>query len=118
MAGRGVPDSYQIFVGGLPVGTSEADLQEAFQQFGNVVEVRINPKNFGFVVFDNDRSVRRVMETKDERPIKIGSKQLNIEEKRPSGPRGSGGSGPGGRKSVPQSFSRVPRGNAKPVRRN
>ena len=117
-SGRGAPDSCQIFVGGLPSGTTDADLHTAFQTFGNVMEVRINPKNFGFVVFDSDIAVRRVMETKDESPIKIHSKQLNIEQKRPTSTRGGGGGGPGLRKSVPQSFSRNPRGASKPPRRN
>ena len=118
MAGRGAPDSYQIFVGGLPPGTTEGELHAVFQKFGAVMEVRINPKNFGFVVFDSDSAVRRVMDAKEESPIKIQSKQLNIEQKRPSGARGGGGGGSGPRKSVPQSFSRMPRGTSKPIRRN
>lgn len=105
------PDSHQLFVGNLPHSISEKELKSFFEQFGTVVDVRINRKsaprdvpNFGFVVFDNPESVQQVLEQK---PIIINNDhRLNVEEKkqrseqgaRPgSGTRaGGGGRGSGG----------------------
>lgn len=112
---RSAPDSHQVFVGGLPMNTTENELREVFAQFGNVVEVRVNPKNFGFVVFDNDKSVRDVMASKDASPLQLRDKRLNIEEKRQSNPKGifTGGSGGsyGNRKGPLRPVNRPPRRN-------
>ncbi len=99
---RDAPDSYQIFVGGLPPHATDAEVKEVFGTYGNIVEVRINAKNFAFVVFDKAEPVQRIISEKDS--IQMRSKHLNIEPKRPSGarsgPRGSklplGGGGGGG----------------------
>ena len=90
--GRDMPDSCQIFVGGLPGGTSEAELRELFSDFGTILEVRINQKNFAFVVFGSAEAVQKVLAKKES--IQLRSKPLNIEMKRPSAPR-SGGIGRG-----------------------
>lgn len=100
---RTAPDSHQVFVGGLPANTSESELREVFTQFGKVMEVRVNPKNFGFIVFDNDKSVREVMATKDSNPLMLREKRLNIEEKRQSHSKGGVYTAPygAGRKTGP-----------------
>ncbi len=85
---RSAPDTCQVFVGGLPSNTTQNDLKEVFAQYGTIVEIRVNPKNFGFVVFDNEKSVRDIMSLKDESPLYLGNKKLNIEEKRQSAPKG------------------------------
>lgn len=95
---RDAPDTYQIFVGGLPSNSTEQDLRSVFADFGSIIEVRVNPKNFAFVVFDNAESVRKVITQKEQ--ISLRSKYLNIEPKRPSAPRsglpnrGKAGMGP------------------------
>ncbi|MCK4530192.1 MAG: RNA-binding protein, partial [Candidatus Marinimicrobia bacterium] len=50
-----------IYVGNLPYGTTDEDLQSAFGAFGAVTSVNIikdrvtgNSKGFGFVEMDND----------------------------------------------------------------
>ncbi len=100
---RDAPDSCQIFVGGLPPHATESEVKEVFGLYGNIIEVRVNAKNFAFVVFDNSESVQRIISEKDS--IQLRAKHLNIEPKRPSGsrsgPRGgkpllSGGGGGGG----------------------
>ena len=85
---RDMPDSCQIFVGGLPGGSTEADLRDVFSEYGPIVEVRVNQKNFAFVVFDNPESVQRLMAERER--IQLRSKSLNIEPKRPSVPRSGG----------------------------
>lgn len=93
---RTLPDSYQIFVGGLPTGTTDQELRDVFSGYGNILEVRTNPKNFGFIVFDNEDSVRDIMLRKETDQFQIRRKNLNIEEKKPSEKRGLGGGGGGG----------------------
>lgn len=87
---RDAPDSYQIFVGGLPTHATDSEVKEVFGRYGNILEVRVNAKNFAFVVFDNAESVQRIISEKDS--VQLRGKHLNIEPKRPSGAR----SGPRG----------------------
>ena len=96
---RSVPDSCQVFVGGLPSSTTQNELRDVFTRFGKIVEIRVNPKNFGFVVFDNEQSVHEIMALKDESPLYLRDKKLNIEEKRQSAPKG--GVGPSVGRKVP-----------------
>lgn len=86
--GRDMPDSCQIFVGGLPMGTTEADLRDLFSVFGTILEVRINQKNFAFVVFNSPDAVQKILAERES--IQLRSKPLNIELKRSSAPRGGG----------------------------
>ena len=64
-------------------------MREVFKDFGNVLDVRVNPKNFAFVVFDSAKPVNEVMHLKE--PLEIRGKNLNIEAKR--APRSGGGRG-------------------------
>ncbi|MBN3320627.1 G3BP1 protein, partial [Atractosteus spatula] len=78
------PDSHQLFVGNLPHDVDKAELKEFFEQFGVVVELRINSggklPNFGFVVFDDSEPVQKIL---NNRPIKFrGDVRLNVEEKK------------------------------------
>lgn len=89
---RDMPDSCQLFVGGLPNGTTEAELRVLFSEFGDILEIRVNQKNFAFIVFSTSESVQKVLAEREG--IQLRSKPLNIELKRPSAPR-SGGMGRG-----------------------
>jgi RNA recognition motif-containing protein len=52
----------KVFVGGLPHGCREEHLMEAFQLFGNIVQIDCkHEKGFGFVHFENQESVQSVM---------------------------------------------------------
>uniref|UniRef100_A0A8C7FV66 GTPase activating protein (SH3 domain) binding protein 1 n=1 Tax=Oncorhynchus kisutch TaxID=8019 RepID=A0A8C7FV66_ONCKI len=100
------PDAHQLFVGNVPHDVDKAELKEFFQQYGTVLELRINSggklPNFGFVVFDDSEPVQKIL---SNRPIKFrGDVRLNVEEKktrsaregdrrdiRPRGPGGPGG---------------------------
>ncbi|XP_065058218.1 ras GTPase-activating protein-binding protein 1-like isoform X2 [Rhopilema esculentum] len=77
------PDNHQIFIGNLPNNITEADVREIFQEYGNIVEVRLNPKNFGFVAFDAPEPAEKIL--KKEKPILFGKVTINVEEKRASG---------------------------------
>ncbi|XP_061542621.1 ras GTPase-activating protein-binding protein 1 isoform X1 [Phycodurus eques] len=100
------PDAHQLFVGNVPHDVDKSELKEFFEQYGTVLELRINSggklPNFGFVVFDNSEPVQKIL---NSRPIKLrGEVRLNVEEKktrlaregerrdvRPRGPGGPGG---------------------------
>uniref|UniRef100_A0A3Q3EI60 GTPase activating protein (SH3 domain) binding protein 1 n=1 Tax=Labrus bergylta TaxID=56723 RepID=A0A3Q3EI60_9LABR len=100
------PDAHQLFVGNVPHDVDRAELKEFFEQYGTVLELRINSggklPNFGFVVFDDSEPVQKIL---SNRPIKFrGDVRLNVEEKktrsaregdrrdvRPRGPGGPGG---------------------------
>ncbi|TNN47198.1 Ras GTPase-activating protein-binding protein 1 [Liparis tanakae] len=100
------PDAQQLFVGNVPHDVDKTELKEFFEQYGTVLELRINSggklPNFGFVVFDDSEPVQKIL---GSRPIKFrGDVRLNVEEKktrsaregdrrdiRPRGPGGPGG---------------------------
>ncbi|XP_024116176.1 ras GTPase-activating protein-binding protein 1 isoform X2 [Oryzias melastigma] len=97
------PDAHQLFVGNVPHDVDKNELKEFFEQYGTVLELRINSggklPNFGFVVFDDSEPVQKILNNK---PIKFrGDIRLNVEEKktrsaregdrRDSRPRGPGG---------------------------
>ncbi|XP_057706796.1 ras GTPase-activating protein-binding protein 1 [Corythoichthys intestinalis] len=97
------PDAHQLFVGNVPHAVDKSELKEFFEQYGTVLELRINSggklPNFGFVVFDDSDPVQKIL---NSRPIKLrGEVRLNVEEKktrlaregerRDMRPRGPGG---------------------------
>ncbi|XP_046853398.1 ras GTPase-activating protein-binding protein 2-like [Xenia sp. Carnegie-2017] len=94
--GRNAPDNCQVFIGNLPYGLEEQKVYDAFSHFGKIVDVRLNPKNFGFVIFDSPEPAEQVLK---HVPIQINGQDINIEEKKPSGSFGRGGRGglPGNR---------------------
>ncbi|XP_048032301.1 ras GTPase-activating protein-binding protein 1 isoform X2 [Megalobrama amblycephala] len=78
------PDSHQLFVGNVPHDVDKNELKEFFEQYGTVLELRINSggklPNFGFVVFDDSEPVQKIL---SNRPIKLrGDVRLNVEEKK------------------------------------
>ncbi|XP_041364926.1 ras GTPase-activating protein-binding protein 2-like isoform X2 [Gigantopelta aegis] len=95
------PDSHQLFVGNLPHNISEKELKTFFEDYGKVMELRINTKsgggklpNFGFVVFDSPDPVQHILKVKMSQPIKYnGEHRLNVEEKKPRDGRIGGGRG-------------------------
>jgi len=105
---RSAPDNHQVFIGNLPSNIKEAEVKQKFSEYGNILDVRLNPKNFGFVIFDSSEPVEKVLSGD---PIKFGTHEINIEEKKPSssvgrggGPRRDGSGGPrGGRGGAPNS---------------
>ncbi|XP_016145144.1 ras GTPase-activating protein-binding protein 1-like [Sinocyclocheilus grahami] len=66
------PDSHQLFVGNVPHDVDKNELKEFFEQYGTVLELRINSggklPNFGFVVFDDAEPVQKIL---SNRPIKL-----------------------------------------------
>jgi len=105
---RRYDDNLQVFVGNIPHSATEEMLKELFQQFGNVVDVRIQGKGirlqngggrapapyYGFVVFDAPEAAEAALAKK---PLLLnGEHRLNVEQKR------RGGTGMGGPRDGPR----------------
>lgn len=50
-------DHRQVFVGGLPFGTTEDILQKDFSECGNIVKLNMPSKGIAFITFDTDDGV-------------------------------------------------------------
>ena len=81
-------DSQQIFVGNIPQAVEENEFRELFQRYGTVLDVRLNPRHFGFVTFEDPETVRHLLG--DQSDVKLRGQRLNIEEKKSNLPRGRG----------------------------
>ncbi len=95
-----------IFVAKLNYDTQEADLQDAFEQFGKVDSVKIvmdkftdRSKGFGFVEMPNDDEARAAIKELNESELDgrtIVVKQAEDRENRGGGGYGGGNRGGGG----------------------
>uniref|UniRef100_A0A8C2MX16 Ras GTPase-activating protein-binding protein 1 n=1 Tax=Cricetulus griseus TaxID=10029 RepID=A0A8C2MX16_CRIGR len=109
------PDSHQLFLGSLPHEVDKLELKDFFQNYGNMVEMRINSggklPSFGFVVFDDCEPVQKAL---NHRPLMFrGAVRLNVEEKktraaREGDRRDNGLRGPGGPRGGPSGGMRGP----------
>jgi len=81
------PDNHQIFIGNLPTSITEKDVRDHFGEFGNIIEIRLNAKNFGFIAFDGPDAPSKIL-TKAKvkmESIVIHGNTINIEVKRSGG---------------------------------
>ncbi|KAM7521843.1 hypothetical protein LguiA_011745 [Lonicera macranthoides] len=102
---EGEGDGYSIYIKGLPLNATPAQLEDEFKKFGPIksggIQVRSNRQQgvcFGFVKYEVESAVQKAMEAS---PITIGGRQAVIEEKRSTNSRVNrgrfaGGRGPGG----------------------
>jgi len=88
----------KLYVGNLSFDTSEADMQEAFSQFGEVTSAALvmdretgRPRGFGFVEFADAESGRKAIDEMNGK--EFGGRQLTVNEARPRENRGGGGGG-------------------------
>jgi RNA recognition motif-containing protein len=96
--------STRLFVGNLSFHTSEQDLQEAFAECGDVVDLKIisdretgRSRGFGFVTMGTPDEARKAIETLDGQEMDGRTLRVNeAEERRDRGGFGGGGRGGGG----------------------
>lgn len=100
-----------IYVGNLPREATEADLQEAFQAFGQVASVTIikdkfsgEPRGFGFVEMPSKAEAQSAIAGLDGKELKGQTLTVNEARPRPEGRegrerRGGGRRTGGGRRS-------------------
>ncbi|VDO08087.1 unnamed protein product [Rodentolepis nana] len=81
-------DARKIFVGGLNWETKETDLENYFSKYGKVTRCIIkvdrftgNSRGFGFVTFDNEESVNKVLSVSDH---KLMNKRIDPKRAKPS----------------------------------
>ncbi|KAF9676018.1 hypothetical protein SADUNF_Sadunf09G0094800 [Salix dunnii] len=102
---------YRCFVGGLAWATTDQVLQEAFSQYGEIVDSKIindretgRSRGFGFVTFGNEKAMRDAIEGMNGQDLDGRNITVNEAQSRGSGGggggggynRGSGGGGYGG----------------------
>jgi len=90
-----------IFVGNLSFNTSEDELRQAFEGFGQVDRVSIltdrdtgRSRGFGFVEMSSDEDGEKAIAAMNGK--QIGGRTINVNEARPKADRGGGGGGFGG----------------------
>ena len=87
-----------IYVGNLTFDVSEDDLREAFEQFGEITEVRLimdkfsgKSKGFGFIEMPSKDEAEKAIEEMNGKDFK--GRDLTVNEARPKVDRGGGGGG-------------------------
>jgi cold-inducible RNA-binding protein len=93
-----------IYVGNLSFTTTEADLKEAFQAFGEVSSCNIikdkfsgESRGFGFVEMPNKDEAEKAISMLNGKDLKGRALKVNEAKPRTDRPRGGGGFG-GGRR--------------------
>jgi RNA recognition motif-containing protein len=88
-----------IYVGNLPYGVDDQQLQELFEQHGNVTSARVivdkmsgDSKGFGFVEMPDKTEALAAIEATNEQDF--NGRNLRVNESQPK-PRGGGGGGGG-----------------------
>ena len=94
----------KIYIGNMSYDTTEEDLRQEFESFGEVVSVNIitdrdsgRPKGFGFVEMGSKEEATAAIEALNGKDMK--GRQVNVNEARPRNTdnrRGGGGGGRGG----------------------
>ena len=98
---RGTPLK-NIFVGNLDFNTSEDELRQLFESYGQVDRVSImtdretgRSRGFGFVEMASSEDGEKAIAALNG--SQVGGRTLNVNEARPKPDRSSGGGGRGGR---------------------
>ena len=93
----------KLYVGNLPYQVRDSDLEEAFNQFGQVTSAKVmmeretgRSKGFGFVEMGSDSEAQAAIEGMNGQSL--GGRSIVVNEARPmeNRPRGFGGGGSGG----------------------
>ncbi|XP_022896723.1 glycine-rich RNA-binding protein GRP1A-like [Olea europaea var. sylvestris] len=92
---------YRCFVGGLAWSTSNESLEQAFSQFGVVVDSKIvndretgRSRGFGFVTFKDEQSMRDAIEGMNGQDLE--GRNITVNEAQSRGSGGGGGGFRGG----------------------
>ena len=92
---------YRCFVGGLAWATDDHNLQQAFSQYGEILDAKIindretgRSRGFGFVTFGSEESMRQAIEEMNGK--ELDGRNITVNEAQSRGGRGGGGGGYGG----------------------
>ena len=88
----------KLYVGNLSFESTENDLQDLFEQHGQVNEVRLmmdrmtgKSRGFAFVTMNDEAQAKAALSAINGK--ELGGRALNVNEARPREERGSGGGG-------------------------
>ncbi len=88
----------RLYVGNLAYSVTSEDLQEMFEQYGQVRSAQVlsdretgRSRGFGFVEMDNDADAEAAIEALDGNDQ--GGRRLTVNEAKPRTPGGGGGGG-------------------------
>lgn len=91
----------KLYVGNLPYGIKDADLDSLFAEFGSVESAQIiidretnRSKGFGFVEMASDAEAQAAIDALNGRDF--NGRNLTVNEAKPREPRPGGGGGRGG----------------------
>ncbi|KAI3446118.1 hypothetical protein Pfo_002783 [Paulownia fortunei] len=91
---------FRCFVGGLAWATTDQSLEQAFSQYGEVIESKIindretgRSRGFGFVTFKDEQSMREAIEGMNGQDLDGRNITVNEAQSRGSGGGGGGGGG-------------------------
>ncbi|KAL6531846.1 hypothetical protein OROMI_028209 [Orobanche minor] len=91
-------EEYRCFVGGLAWATDDKGLEDAFSQYGEVIDSKIindrdtgRSRGFGFVTFKDEKSMRDAIEAMNGQDLDGRSITVNEAQSRGSGGGGGGG---------------------------
>jgi RNA recognition motif-containing protein len=96
----------RLYVGNLPYGATEGDLQDLFEQAGSVVKCELvldkftsRSRGFAFVEMSSHAEAQKAVDMFNDTDMQGRNLRVNIarprEERSGSGPRGGGGGGGG-----------------------
>jgi RNA recognition motif-containing protein len=98
-----------IYVGNLSRETTEKDLREAFEAFGQVASVKIitdkysgESRGFGFVEMSDGTEGQSAISGLNDKELKGRTLRVDEARPRPQGREGGGGRGSGGRGGRPR----------------
>ncbi|KAG0562092.1 hypothetical protein KC19_9G117600 [Ceratodon purpureus] len=99
LVSRGMASS-KLFVGGLAWGTTDANIKEAFSQYGEVTEVKIicdrdtgRSRGFGFVSFTSEQEAEAALQAMDGRDLAGRTIRVDYATERSAQDRQGGGGG-------------------------
>lgn len=88
----------KLYVGNLPFGATEGEIEDAFGAFGSVQSVHLvmdretgRPRGFGFVEMGSDSEAQAAIEGLDQQDF--GGRRLTVNVAKPRENRGGGGGG-------------------------
>jgi RNA recognition motif-containing protein len=95
-----------IYVGNLPYDVSDSDLQQLFEQHGQVESARVitdrvtgRAKGFGFVTMNNQEEAEKAIAATNEMDLNGRALRVNESQPKPRDSRGGGGGFGGGKRS-------------------
>jgi RNA recognition motif-containing protein len=77
---------FEIYVGNLPYGTSEAELLDAFETYGEVESIKIvtdRTRNYAFVVMPNEDEAAQATEALDQ--TDLAGQRINVRRSKDKG---------------------------------